>query len=95
MRTCHACKTILTSELKTGRRDVCSACGADLTCCLNCRFYDRAASKQCRETVSELVREKGKANFCDYFAFAEHRDAAQDSASVQAARSLLEGLFKK
>jgi hypothetical protein len=95
MRTCGSCKTTLSGETKAGRRDVCPACGADLRSCRNCRFYDRAASKQCRETVSELVREKEKANYCDYFVFAEDRNTGPDSGSEQAARQSLEGLFKK
>jgi len=95
MRTCQSCKAILSSEVKVARKDMCPSCGADLRCCLNCRFYDRAASKQCRETVSELVREKEKANFCDYFVFSEDRTPSPDSGSKEAARKSLDGLFKK
>src|SRR6266540_2670829 len=69
MKTCHACKKELSVELKVGRKDECPFCGGDLRCCLNCVFYNRAVSKQCRETVTELVREKEKSNFCEYFAF--------------------------
>jgi len=94
MKTCHACKEGLSGELKVGRKDECPFCGADLRCCLNCVFYDRAVSKQCRETVTELVREKEKANFCDYFVFAENRITAADAGSTQA-RKALDDLFKK
>lgn len=95
MKICHACKKEIPGELKIGRRDECFACGADLQCCLNCLFYDRAVSKQCKETVAELVREKGKANFCDYFVFAENRTVAADAGADQTARRALDGLFKK
>ena len=94
MRICHACKKEVSHEQKIGRRDVCAFCGADLHCCLNCTFYDRAASKQCRETVTELVREKEKANFCEYFAFAENRAAAPGAGGEQV-RKALDDLFKK
>jgi len=57
-------------------------------------FYDRAVSKQCRETVTELVREKEKANFCDYFVFAGNRIAAADAGNAQA-RKTLDALFGK
>jgi len=57
-------------------------------------FYDRAVSKQCRETVAELVREKEKANFCEYFVYAENRIAAAD-AGVAQTRKALDDLFKK
>jgi hypothetical protein len=94
MKTCHACNGVLSEDLKVGRKDECPSCGADLRCCLNCVFYDRAASKQCRETVTELVREKEKANFCDHFVFAENRIAAADAGSLQV-RKALDDLFKK
>ena len=94
MRNCHACKKELSGSLKVGRRDACPSCGADLRCCLNCLFYDRAVSKQCRETLAELVREKEKANFCDYFVFAEDRVAAQDAGGAKA-RKVLDDLFNK
>jgi hypothetical protein len=94
MKTCHACNKKLSGDLKAGRKDACPFCGADLRCCLNCRFYDPAASKQCRETVTELVREKAKANFCDYFVFVENRTAGTDAGAAQA-RAALNDLFKR
>jgi hypothetical protein len=94
MRTCHACNKEIAGELKVGRRDACPSCGADLRCCLNCLFYDPAVSKQCRETVAELMREKAKANFCDYFVFVEGRIASPDAGGSQA-RKALDDLFKK
>jgi len=94
MKTCHACNKKLSEDLKVARKDECPSCSADLRCCLNCAFYDRAVSKQCRETVTELVGDKGKANFCDYFVFAENRIAAADAAGLQA-RKALDDLFKK
>jgi hypothetical protein len=40
------------------------------------------------------VREKEKANFCDYFVFAKNRIAAADAGSIRA-RTALDDLFKK
>jgi hypothetical protein len=94
MKTCHACKKELSGDLKVGRKDECPFCGVDLRCCLNCVFYDRAVSKQCRETVNELVREKEKANFCDYFVFGENRIGVTDAGSALA-RKALDDMFKK
>jgi hypothetical protein len=76
-----------------GRRDECPFCHADLHCCLNCRFHDLSAPKQCREPVAENVREKDKANFCDYFLFSEGGAAA--SGETAATRKALDDLFKK
>jgi hypothetical protein len=94
MRTCQACKKEIAGELKVGRRDACPFCGADLRCCLNCLFFDPAVSKQCRETIAELVREKAKVNFCDYFVFMEGRITPLDTG-VAEARKALDDLFKK
>lgn len=44
--------------------------------------------------VAELVREKAKANFCDYFVFVEGRIAAPDTGGAQV-RKALDDLFKK
>jgi hypothetical protein len=74
---------------------VCPQCGADLRCCLNCSLFDRAASKQCRETVAELVREKGRANFCDYFSMLEGVSAEGPQTAEAQARKALDSLFKK
>lgn len=94
MRNCHACRKEFPRELKIGRKDACPSCGADLRCCLNCTFHDRSAPKQCKEPVAELVKEKTKANFCDYFAFAESRPAAAGTQTEEA-RKALDSLFKK
>ncbi len=94
MKTCHACNKEISGDLKVGRKDECPFCGADLRCCLNCVFYDRAVSKQCRETVTELVREKEKANFCEYFVFAENGIAGANEGNALA-RKKLDDLFKR
>jgi hypothetical protein len=94
MKICFKCKKELSLGREIGRRDECPFCSADLHCCLNCRFYDRAAPKQCREPQADLVREKDKANFCDFFAFAETAagGAAGDTGTD---RKALDDLFRK
>ncbi len=94
MQICHGCRKELSLGREIGRRDECPLCGADLHCCLNCRFYDRAAPKQCREPQADLVREKEKANFCDYFSFRES-DAAGTQGAADSARKALDDLFRK
>ena len=78
-----------------GRRDECPFCRADLHCCLNCRFYDPAVSKQCREPSAELVRDKNHANYCDYFVFGESSTAGTQSGEVKNSRKAFDDLFKK
>ena len=94
MTFCHACGNRVEVGREVGRRDECPSCHADLRCCLNCRFYDAAAPKQCREPQAELVREKAKANFCDYFRFAD-RSGPGPSDGASNARKALDDLFRK
>jgi hypothetical protein len=95
MKICHACKKELSIGREIGRRDECPHCHADLHCCLNCRFYDRSAPKQCREPNAELVREKDKANYCDYFQFRESAAGAPAGDGAAGSRKALDDLFKK
>jgi len=95
MKICHACKNELTVGRIVGRRDVCPRCHADLHCCLNCSFYDRNAPKKCREPVAELVKDKGRANFCDYFSMSEGTLDDGALAAKTQARKALGDLFKK
>jgi hypothetical protein len=53
--------------LPIGRRADCLACGAELHVCRLCRHYDTRKAKQCRELAAEEVKNKTRANFCDWF----------------------------
>jgi hypothetical protein len=94
MKSCHVCKKALDLGREIGRRDECPYCHADLHSCLNCRFFDRSAPKQCQEPQAELVREKAKANFCGFFVFAA-TDGSPASGEPEKARTALEDLFRK
>lgn len=93
MKTCHSCKKQLDLGREIGRRDECPFCRADLHCCLNCRFHDPSAPRQCREPQAVLVREKTKANFCDFFMFADRAEGS--TGEPDKARKALDDLFKK
>lgn len=94
MKICHVCRNSLPITGKIGRTEECPFCHGDLHCCLNCSFFDPAASKQCREPVSEPVKDKQKANFCDYFRYADFRERASGT-EVEKSRKNLEDLFKR
>ena len=49
------------------RTSICPDCGRDLHVCRNCQFYAPGQHYDCHETVDEPVRNKERANFCDYF----------------------------
>ena len=73
------------------RSDVCPSCKRDLHACVQCRFYDPGYHNQCREPKAEMVRERERANVCDYFEIAPDRQAGED---VNDAKRKLEALFK-
>jgi hypothetical protein len=93
---CHACAADLEFDDPIGRSARCPRCGADLRCCLNCRFYDISSYNDCAEPSAERVLEKDRANFCDYFSSAAVA-AAQAGAATSPKDSLseLEKLFRK
>jgi hypothetical protein len=95
MKLCHACKRELSLGRTVGRKDECPFCRADLHSCLNCSFFNNTAPKQCREPAVEPVKEKGRANYCDYFVFAESRIDGAQAGEVEHSRKALDDLFKK
>lgn len=93
---CFSCGAEIISAHPPGRREDCSKCGADLHACKNCRHYDRAAYNECRESSAEVVREKERANFCDFFVVNSQGAAAGSAADRQKdLRAAAEALFKK
>ena len=78
-----------------GRREVCRSCGADLHVCKLCIEYDRSYANACKEPIAEEVRDKERANFCDFFKPRPNAYVAPDSQSTAAAKSALDELFKK
>ena len=70
-------------SLPLRRLDECRKCGAELHVCKLCEFYSIAVAKHCRETVAEEVKDKERANFCDYFKPQPnaYSTASQDTAS--------------
>lgn len=65
MGKCYYCGAVI--EEKVYRNTVCPQCGKDLKSCINCEFYSPGSHWDCRETIPEAVRDKERANFCDFF----------------------------
>lgn len=59
------------STVTIARSDECPHCGAPIRCCLMCHFYDPASYNECHEPMAEKIREKDKANFCNYYRVAK------------------------
>lgn len=101
MATCFKCGLGLPAREKIFRSTVCERCGSDLRVCKNCGFYLPGAHWDCRETIPEAVREKDRANFCEFFRPETEKDA-EDRAPTgdvesdnreEKARDLFNSLF--
>lgn len=91
-RLCHRCRAAVGPSERVGRREACPKCGADLHCCMNCRFHDPQRHNACRESQAERQVDKEVGNFCEYFAFREFDGGAADGA---AARARLDAMFRR
>ena len=90
---CWKCGASLAElALPLRRLEVCKACEAELHVCRLCEFYDIGVAKHCREPIAEEVKDKVRANFCDYF---QPRPGAYTSVgrATQQSRGQLEALF--
>ncbi len=93
MAACHACGSEFQSRERVGFRDTCGQCAADLHVCLNCHHHDVTAYNECRESSSERILDKDRANRCEYFRPSSGPRATGDDRDE--AMSDLENLFKK
>jgi hypothetical protein len=93
MKVCFKCRTPITLE-RVGFREECHVCGSDLHVCVNCLFYDIGKSNFCREDKADYVKEKDRANYCEYFRFADDTGMPQGS-DKEKAEELWSKLFKK
>ena len=98
--TCSVCSASAEFEGPLGRSARCGRCGADLRCCLNCRFHDLSSYNDCAEPSAERVLEKDRANYCDYFSARGTVDAGppssgSSSAAESSPMSDLEKLFRR
>ena len=69
-------------SLPLQRLDECRQCHAELHVCKLCEFYSTAVAKHCREPIAEEVKDKERANYCDYF---KPRPGAYSRAGLDAA----------
>lgn len=75
------------------RRDECPSCHAQLHVCKFCEFHDPQVAKQCREPVAEEVKDKERANFCDYFKPDPGAYQPKDASEADRAKAGLDALF--
>lgn len=91
---CWNCGTSLQAlSLPLRRLEVCPECDSELHVCRLCSFYDPNSIDQCTEEDAEEVRDKERANFCDYYKPRAGAYHARESAEASVARSELNALF--
>jgi hypothetical protein len=91
---CWRCGTSLAEfTLPLRRLEECRKCAAELHVCKLCEWYSVTVAKHCREPIAEEVKDKERANFCDYFKPRPGAHVAQDIATSSKARSDLDALF--
>ena len=93
---CWKCKKEISIE-KPVRGDECPLCHADLHVCRACDFYESGAHNDCRESSADMVTDKERSNFCDYFRVALRQaqgpQGAQGGDKAAAARNAFNALF--
>ncbi len=92
---CHHCQLATKYDNNLGFREECLKCRTDLHVCKNCEFYDPKAYNECRESSADVVREKDRANYCEYFSPRLTGSSADDEkAKLKAAADALFGAKK-
>ena len=93
---CQFCGAAVTLAEPIPRDSSCESCRHDYRCCRQCRHYDPARHNACRETEAEMVENKERRNFCEFFDFnsAPFRGAGGAQAREADARKQLDSLFK-
>ncbi|HSC08719.1 MAG TPA: hypothetical protein VLD59_17990 [Steroidobacteraceae bacterium] len=91
---CWKCGASLAAlSLPLRRLDECKSCGAELHVCRMCVEYDTSKAKHCREPIAEEVKDKERANFCDYFKPRADAYKPPDTAEATRSRTGLDALF--
>lgn len=89
---CFECGAEMVFSHSPGRRDECQKCHADVHVCRNCKNYERGVYNECREPQADVVSEKTRANFCDYFEVGSGAGGIDKQKNLRAAA---DALFKK
>lgn len=89
---CFHCQKSLQFEAQISFREECFHCKSDAHVCKNCEFYDVKAYNDCKEPSAEVVKDKERSNFCEFFKPSSRGALIDEKAKLRAAA---EALFKK
>lgn len=90
---CFSCGKLMSFPERVGLREECPQCKADVHVCKNCEFHDPKIYNECREPQSDPIRERDRANRCDFFR--PKTDGASAGDKAAAMKAAAEALFKK
>ena len=79
--------------LPFSRYEECINCNADLHACITCKNFNLSVSNGCNEERADLIVEKEKANFCEYFYPNTAAYQKENNTEAEAARAKLAELF--
>jgi|CXWL01.1.fsa_nt_gi hypothetical protein len=65
--SCPQCAHTQPIAVDIGPESVCPKCGAELHCCVNCRFFDTSTRWECRQTLPARIANKRSRNACTLF----------------------------
>lgn len=91
MGKCYFCAAVFNEKIY--KTTLCPSCGKEMKICMNCLHYDSSAHHECREPQAELVQDKLKANFCDYFTPGGNREKPLSDGRGKRAKKQFEDLF--
>jgi hypothetical protein len=91
--TCFSCSKPSRYQDNVGYREECIHCRADMHVCKNCDFYDPKAYNECHESSADPVKEKERANFCDFYRPSTRGSGAKSQA--ESLKAAADALFKK
>ena len=91
---CWKCgKELKNLLLPFSRYEECINCNADLHACIACKNFSLSVSNGCNEERADLLVEKEKSNFCEYFSANTAAYQKQNNTEATAARAKLAELF--
>lgn len=89
---CFQCSAVIPVIGIVGFRDECPKCRADVHCCRNCAHHDPKIYNECKEPQADVVKERDRANFCDFFTPGSGKGGVDKTQDLLSAA---EALFKK
>ena len=94
MLHCYRCgQTLEALTLPISRRDECPQCRVEMHVCRMCVYYTPRLPEACAEDDAHEVKEKSRANFCDYFKPSANAYSPGELDAEVAAKKDLTALF--